>query len=294
MRQLLSDIFTKFENSTEATEYVDAYIESIQQLDKKSNKGCHDVQCRYQGYASRSGEPLKVFAQLYVVHKGCTKDSNRLLVGCNIVAAENGEKSMLYYRLHMEIFNLLATQFLNVPTSLHAGELTLGLIRPENLKYHITQAVNYGKAHRIGHGVDIPFESWDIHDNENSSADILWVMKDKKIPVEINLTSNEFILGVKGSEHPIMLYHRAGIPIIISTDDPGILRTSLTEQYTLATLRYGFSYDEIKQFVRNSIEYSFLPEDGDFNKNQQLEKFEREFTFFENRFFTQTLCPYMT
>lgn len=76
--------------------------------------------------------------------------------------------------------------------------------------------------------------------------------------VEINLTSNEFILGVKDSEHPIMLYHNAGIPIIISTDDPGILRTSLTEQYVLATLRYGFSYNEIKQFVYNSIEYAFL------------------------------------
>lgn len=283
MTQLLSDIFTIFENSTEATEYVDAYIESIRQLDKKSNKGSHTVLCRYQGYASRSGEPLKVFAQLYVVYKGCIKDSDKLLVGCNIVAAENGEKSMLYYRLHMEMFNLLAANFPNVPTSLHAGELTLGLVRPEHLKYHITQAVNYGKAHRIGHGVDIPFESWDMLVKEGSS-DILRVMKDNQIPVEINLTSNEFILGVKESEHPIMLYYKADIPIIISSDDPGILRTSLTEQYVLATLRYGFSYNEIKQFIRNSIKYSFLPEDGTYSKQQQVENLDRKLGYFENRF----------
>lgn len=288
IEQLLSDIFTIFENNTEAAEYVDAYIESIQQLDKKSNKEYHEVQCRYQGYASRSGEPLKVFAQLYVVHKGCTKDSDKLLVGCNIVAAENGEKSMLYYRLHMEMFNLLATNFPDVSTSLHAGELTLGLVRPEHLKYHITQAVNYGRADRIGHGVDIPFESWDIFDKEVSSSDILWVMKDKDIPVEINLTSNEFILGVKESEHPIMLYHKAGIPIIITTDDPGILRTSLIEQYTIAALRYGFSYEEIKQFVFNSIIYSFFPEEGNFSKQQQLDKLNRRFGYFENRFLRQS------
>lgn len=78
--------------------------------------------------------------------------------------------------------------------------------------------------------------------------------------MEINLTSNEFILGVKGTEHPIRLYHEAGIPVIISTDDPGILRTSLTEQYVLAASRYGFTYEEIKTFVYNSIKYSFLPE----------------------------------
>lgn len=284
IEQLLSDIFTIFENSTEVEENVDAYIGSIQQLDKKSYKDHHEVQCRYQGYASRSGEPLKVFAQLYVVHKGCTKDSNKLLVGCNIVAAENGEKSMLYYRLHMEMFNLLATKFPDVPTSLHAGELTLGLVRPEHLKYHITQAVHCGKADRIGHGVDIPFESWDICDEEVRSSDILSVMKNRDIPVEINLTSNEFILGVKDSEHPISLYHKAKVPVMLCTDDPGILRTSLTEQYALAALRYGFSYEEIKQFVFNSIKYSFCPEKGDFNKQEQLDKLNRIFGYFENRF----------
>nr|WP_129732901.1 hypothetical protein [Parabacteroides goldsteinii] len=274
-KALLGEIYDLID--TKATEAAADYLEFIKQLDEKSrideetwetttDNGKRKLLCRYQGYSSRGGEPLKVFAQLYVVHKACLLSSDEkenLLVGCNIVAAENGEKSMLYYHLHMQMFAVLADKQnenkgeVKVNTSLHAGELTLGLTRPEHLTYHIDQAVNMTKVRRIGHGVDLPFEP--------NSKEILKTMKDHAISVEINLTSNEFILGVKDSEHPIMLYHKAGVPIVISTDDPGILRTSLTEQYTLATLRYGFSYFEIRDFADNSILCSFL-NSKEFNK----------------------------
>ncbi|MCA6029928.1 hypothetical protein KFX89_24705 [Bacteroides thetaiotaomicron] len=277
-RKLLEKIIGEFD--AKATEAVSDYVDFVHALDERSNTlknhlgvDTENLVCRYQGYSSRGSEPLKVFAQLYVVHKACKQDGGKLLAGCNIVAAENGEKSMLYYRLHMEMFAALATKFPDVPTSLHAGELTLGLGRPEHLTYHIGQAVNTAKAHRIGHGVDLPFEQ--------DSDELLKVMQDKKIPVEINLTSNEFILGVKDSEHPISLYHKAKVPLMLCTDDPGILRTSLTEQYTLAALRYGFSYHEIKQFALNSIEYAFLTEenrDSLPNKlNDLLAEFEKKF-----------------
>ncbi len=288
LKNVLNDILKLFDTNADAT--AEAYLASIRTLDQQSNHSDHcdvdtsNVVCRYQGYSSRGSEPLKVFAQLYVVHKACAKDSDNLLVGCNIVAAENGEKSMLYYRLHMEMFAALATKFSTVKTSLHAGELTLGLGRPEHLTYHIRQAVKTAQAHRIGHGVDLPFEQ--------NSDELLKAMKGNDIPVEINLTSNEFILGVKDTEHPITLYHKADIPIIISTDDPGILRTSLTEQYTLAALRYGFSYKEIKEFVKNSITYSFLPdhqEKGDNKKYEEMEKLKELLTEFEKKFLTEPI-----
>jgi adenosine deaminase len=86
-------------------------------------------------------------------------------------------------------------------------------------------------------------------------------MADKDIPIEINLTSNEFILGIKDGEHPLMFYHENGVPIILSTDDPGILRSNLTDQYVLAAERYSeLGYKDFKQFALNSIAYSFLPE----------------------------------
>ena len=277
-RELLEKIIGKFDDN--ATKAVSDYVDFVGHLDELSNPSknhlgvdTENLVCRYQGYSSRGGEPLKVFAQLYVVHKACAEDSNNLLVGCNIVAAENGEKSMLYYRLHMEMFAALATKFPKVPTSLHAGELTLGLGRPEHLTYHIDQAVNTAKAHRIGHGVDLPFEQ--------DSDELLKVMKANDIPVEINLTSNEFILGVKDAEHPISLYRKAEVPLLLCTDDPGILRTSLTEQYTLAALRYGFSYDEMRQFAFNAISYSFLSATEREKLSTQLNDL---FTEFEEKF----------
>lgn len=261
VQSTLKEILDIYREADATEQAAHDYSELIFRLDSESkctgkypDVDTSSVLCRYQGYSSRSGEPLKVLAQLYVVHKACydDKDPDKLLVGCNIVAAEDGEKSMLYYRLHMEMFKALSAEFRDVPTSLHAGELTMGLVRPEHLTYHIDRAIEIAGADRIGHGVDLPFEE--------NSEDLLQMMKAKDIPVEINLTSNEFILGVKGSEHPITLYHKAGVPVIISTDDPGILRTSLTEQYTLAVLRYGFKYDDIKDIVYNSIKYAFLNE----------------------------------
>lgn len=277
-QDILGEIFKYFEKN--AGTKVEEYLTLINRIEDQSNKltnhlgvDISNLYCRYQGYSSHGSEPLKVFAQLYVVHKACKISKGELLVGCNIVAAENGEKSMMYYRLHMEMFHLLYNKIKSIPTSLHAGELTMGLIRPEHLTYHINQAVNIGKAKRIGHGVDLPFEK--------DSGELLKWMKLKNIAVEINLTSNEFILGVKDSEHPITLYHKAGIPVVISTDDPGILRTSLTEQYTLAVLRYGFSYKEVKKFVYNSLKYSFFYGNASLivieMLNQRFLEFEKKF-----------------
>ena len=41
-------------------------------------------------------------------------------------------------------------------------------------------------------------------------------MKTKQVPVEINMLSNEFILGIKNDFHPFLLYHNSGVPIVIT------------------------------------------------------------------------------
>ncbi|HSS76626.1 MAG TPA: hypothetical protein VLV54_07745, partial [Thermoanaerobaculia bacterium] len=67
------------------------------------------------------------------------------------------------------------------------------------------------------------------------------------------------LLGVQGREHPLPLYVGQGVPVVLSTDDPGIMRTSLTEQYRLAGLDYPqLRYADLRTFNRNSLEYSFL------------------------------------
>jgi adenosine deaminase len=83
-------------------------------------------------------------------------------------------------------------------------------------------------------------------------------MRAKKIAIEINLTSNDLILGVKGADHPFPIYRKYGVPVVISTDDEGVNRSHLTQEYQRAVLTYGLTYADLKQIVRNSLEYSFL------------------------------------
>jgi adenosine deaminase len=59
----------------------------------------------------------------------------------------------------------------------------------------ITSAVFQAGADRIGHGVDIAFETEALRTLDYMAA--------QKIAVEINLTSNEFILGVKDGSIPL-------------------------------------------------------------------------------------------
>ena len=45
----------------------------------------------------------------------------------------------------------------------------------------------------------------------------------------------------------------------LSTDDEGVSRIDLTHEYVRAVETYDLSYADLKQLVRNSLEYSFLP-----------------------------------
>ena len=205
---------------------------------------------RYQTYAVRTLDPVIVFTQLFSGFDATTKDESNLLVGVNIVAPENGIVSLRDYWLHMHMFRYLKSRFPGIHTAMHAGELAVGMVPPENLNNHIHDAVFIAGANRIGHGVDIPFEL--------NAIETLEKMRSDSIAIEINLTSNEFILGVYGNAHPINIYYEAGVPIIISTDDAGVSRNTIVTEYVKLASRYDFSYDQIKSFCFNSIRYSFM------------------------------------
>ena len=271
--KVLDDIFKEWEKIPAMSKWVDKYVAYIDSIDIHSTLSSgydRTPVCFYQGYASRNAAPLVVYAQLYIAFKSCLREGSKL-VGVNIVSAENSEIAMADYTAHMKMFRYLDKATGNrVKTSLHAGELTLGLVKPEDMCSHIREAVFVAGADRIGHGVDVAFEE--------GSISLLDAMQKRQIPVEINLTSNEFILGVKNDAHPFMLYRQAEVPTVLSTDDPGILRTNLTQQYVLAAMRYGLGYYEIKQLVRNSIRFGFMPEK---EKQALLKRVEKEFATFE-------------
>jgi adenosine deaminase len=173
------------------------------------------------------------------------------VVGVNIVQPEDGLISMRDYRLQMQMIGYARRLYPKVHLSLHAGELAPGLVPPEGLRFHIREAVETGQAERIGHGADISYET--------DAAGLAAEMKKRRVLVEINLTSNDLILGIRGKDHPFPFYRKSGVPVALSTDDEGVSRTNLTQEYLRATLDYGLSYAELKEMVRNSLEYSFAP-----------------------------------
>jgi len=213
-----------------------------------------DVKTRYLYQVLRGNPPEQVFAQAllgFETVKASLEAKDDTWVGINFVQPEDGYISMRDYTLQMKIVGYLHSVYPHVPISLHAGELTLGLVPPEGLRFHIRQAVELARAERIGHGVDVSYE--------NDAAGLLKEMAAKHEMVEINLSSNEGILGVAGAEHPFPVYRAAKVPVALSTDDEGVSRIDLTHEYVRAVLDYNLTYANLKQMARTGMEHSFLP-----------------------------------
>jgi adenosine deaminase len=83
-------------------------------------------------------------------------------------------------------------------------------------------------------------------------------MAQKHVMVEINLSSNEGILGIKGADHPFPLYRAAHVPVALSTDDEGVSRIDITHEYVRAALDYRLTYRDLKQLARTGMEHDFL------------------------------------
>jgi adenosine deaminase len=172
-------------------------------------------------------------------------------VGINFVQPEDGVVSMRDYTLQMTMLQYLHSVYPKVHISLHAGELAPGLVPPEGLRFHVRQAVETAHAERIGHGVDVMYE--------RDPSMLLKAMAEKHVMVEINLSSNEGILGVKGEDHPLPVYIRAHVPVALSTDDEGVSRIDLTNEYVKAAMEYHLSYQQLKTMARTGMEHDFLP-----------------------------------
>lgn len=227
----------------------EAYLQkSLQCGTPQAQPGCN-VTVRYQYITLRLAPPAEVFSQLMAGFELANKDPR--VVAINLVGAEDDYTSLHDYHLQMQMIGYFHKLYPNVHIDLHAGELALGMVRPDSMTFHIRDAIETAHTERIGHGTDIAYE--------NNSYQLLQEMASKHIPVELCLTSNADILNIKGNQSPITLYLKSGVPVVLATDDEGVLRTDLTHEFQRAILTYHFDYPTIKMFVRNSLTYNFMP-----------------------------------
>jgi hypothetical protein len=235
----------------------------------QADPGC-SVTVRYIAQVGRTAAPEVVFAQILAGFELVAADPR--FVALNLVQAEDHPTSVRDFTLHMSMLDFLHRQYPNVRITLHAGELTSGLVPPEVLRSHVRQSVESGHAARIGHGID-------LMDEDNPTA-LLRLLAAKKVLIETSLTSNDWILGVRGKHHPLRTYLRHGVPAAIVTDDLGVLRSSHTQEFQRAVEDQQLDYLTLKRLARNSLEHAF----ADWATKGRLQSdLERAFVDFERR-----------
>jgi adenosine deaminase len=210
--------------------------------------GC-GVTVRYIYQVLRAFSKESVFAQMVAGFETASADPR--VVGLNLVQPEDNNVALRDFDLQMHMLDFLHGAYPRVHISLHAGELAPGLVRPQDLSFHIRESLEKGHAERIGHGVDVM--------QERDPRDLLAELARRHVLVEICLTSNDVILGVRGRDHPLPVYLRSGVPVALATDDEGVSRSELTWEFERAVETYHLDYAALKRMVRDSLDHNFLP-----------------------------------
>lgn len=144
-------------------------------------------------------------------------------------------------RLFVDIYREARDRGLHVTA--HAGESS----GPQSVR----DAVESLGAERIGHGT-----------SAGRDPATLQLLAERRVPVEVCLTSN-LATGVIGriEDHPLRRFLAAGVAVTLSSDDPGMFRTSITHEMLLAAQHFALSRDEIVGLATNAIRAAFIGDD---------------------------------
>ena len=123
----------------------------------------------------------------------------------------------------------------------HAGEIG----GPQS----VWDAIKLLGANRIGHGIQAARDPV-----------LMAYLKDHAIGLDICLTSNART-GAWGpiSKNPFRLLYKRGVPVTLSTDDPGLFETTLVQEYAHAINYFELADSDLAHIALQSVRSSFLP-----------------------------------
>ena len=123
----------------------------------------------------------------------------------------------------------------------HAGEIG----GPQS----VWDAIKILGANRIGHGIQAARDPV-----------LMAYLKDHAIGLDICLTSNART-GAWGpiSKNPFRLLYKRGVPVTLSTDDPGLFETTLVQEYAHAINYFELADSDLAHIALQSVRSSFLP-----------------------------------
>lgn len=121
----------------------------------------------------------------------------------------------------------------------HAGEEA----GPDSIR----GALHALKAERLGHGVRV------LEDPELTAE-----VRDRRIPLEVCPSIN-VATGVFQSwpEHPLPRLLDEGLVVTLNADVPGLIDTTVTQEYERARLEFGFADGELARIALNGVQASF-------------------------------------
>lgn len=204
-------------------------------------------------------QTAKVFALMQY-----SSSRSKLVRGYQLVGSETDEKAKENYLMQMLMIDFCRRKYPKGNAFLHTGELAKK-VEISHTKYYnrIYETINLGcadlfgerKVRRISHATSL------------TESDIL-SLKINQVCVEVCLTSNEKLLGIKTTGNalervtPLHVLRKYGVPFTICADDPTHLGTTLSKEYARAILECGLTYQEIKNSQR--VLRHFSPElDGE-------------------------------
>lgn len=113
----------------------------------------------------------------------------------------------------------------------------------------VAEAISRCHAMRLGHGTRL-FEDEGLES----------FVRDRQIPLEINLTSNlQTHVVRRPAEHPVRRYFDRGLAVTLCTDSWLMCGVSLTDEYWLAHRELGFDRPAIDRMILAGFEAAFLP-----------------------------------
>ncbi len=128
--------------------------------------------------------------------------------------------------------------------TVHSGEADV----PGSPEF-VRDAIEVLGAERIGHGVQI-----------YQSPSMIEFVKSRRIPLELCPTSNWLTNAVTAlRKHPFQILMKAGVPVTINSDDPGVFGIDLTNEYEVLHEHFGFTEAEFNQCNDTAAAASFIP-----------------------------------
>jgi len=169
----------------------------------------------------------------------------RGVVGFDLAGEEGGYPP----KKHVDAFHYIQRENFNI--TIHAGE-AFG-------KESIWQAIQYCGAHRIGHATRLSEDIVAVDGKAVKLGDLAQYMLDKRIPLEICLSSNVHTGAVPSiEEHPFGLFYWERFRVTLNTDNRLMSATSLTNEYRLAAEIFNLTIDDLEKITINAMKSAFI------------------------------------